>query len=188
MARLKILLCGDSFAADWQIKNPNIYGWPNMLADHADLTNLARAGCSEYRILKQLKSVSLDEFDKIIVSHTSPYRIYVKQHPAYLGNTFYQDCDFLYSDCIAHELYDVKNWFENYFDLDYAIDIHQMIMREIDRQAKDIIHLGHMEIVAPSDFEFINFLDIWNRFPGAVNHYTEKGNKKVYDKLWSYIN
>ena len=51
---MKILICGDSFAADWTVKYPG-QGWPNMLAEIHEVTNLAQAGCSEYKILKQLE-------------------------------------------------------------------------------------------------------------------------------------
>ena len=51
---MKILICGDSFAADWTIKYPG-QGWPNMLSQQYEIVNLAQAGCSEYKILKQLE-------------------------------------------------------------------------------------------------------------------------------------
>jgi hypothetical protein len=187
MARLKVLLCGDSFAADWSVKNSNLHGWPNDLASSVDLTNLARAGCSEYRILKQIKSIDLAQFDRVIVSHTSPYRIYVRQHPVHQDDSLYKDCDLIYSDCVGHGLQTVKEWFENYFDLEYAIDIHHMIMREIATQHDKICHIGHMDISAPKGLDFVDFSDIWKQHPGKINHYNEVGNKKVYKRLLSYI-
>jgi len=48
---MKILICGDSFAADWTVKYPG-QGWPNMLAQQHEIVNLAQAGCSEYKIFK----------------------------------------------------------------------------------------------------------------------------------------
>jgi hypothetical protein len=59
----KLLICGDSFAADWTVKVKE-KGWVNLLAQDYKVTNLAQAGCSEYKILKQLQSVNLDKFDR----------------------------------------------------------------------------------------------------------------------------
>ena len=64
---MKILICGDSFAADWTIKYPDKKGWPNLLAEHHNVINLAQAGCGEYKILLQLLSVDFTQFDQIIV-------------------------------------------------------------------------------------------------------------------------
>ena len=49
---LRILIAGDSFAAEW----PGTHGWSKMLAEHHDVKNVAQAGVSEYKILKQLKN------------------------------------------------------------------------------------------------------------------------------------
>lgn len=187
MERLKILLCGDSFAADWSSKYHGKRGWPNLLAEKTELINVAAAGCSEYSIWKQLQSTDLNRFDRVIVSHTSPYRIYVKQHPIHKNDVLHKNSDLIYSDSVTHQLSTVKDWFENYFDLDYAVDIHQMIMKEINRMGNNILHLGHMEISAPTGFDFVNCLDLWKKYPGEINHYSDVGNKKVYERLLSYI-
>ena len=59
----KILICGDSFSSDWSPEYPDCQGWPNLLAKDYKVTNLSQAGCSEYRIYKQIKSKNLDNFD-----------------------------------------------------------------------------------------------------------------------------
>jgi hypothetical protein len=48
----KILICGDSFAADWS-KKYNSIGWVNMIENDHIITNIAEAGVSEYKIYKQ---------------------------------------------------------------------------------------------------------------------------------------
>ena len=50
---MKILIAGDSFAADWKIKHSG-NGWVNMLSNDYDVTNIAQAGASEYKIYQQL--------------------------------------------------------------------------------------------------------------------------------------
>ena len=48
----KILICGDSFAADWSKKYEG-KGWVNMIENDHVITNIAEAGVSEYKIYKQ---------------------------------------------------------------------------------------------------------------------------------------
>ena len=61
---MKILIVGDSFAADWAIKYKSISGWPNLLAEKFEVVNLAQAGVSEYKIYQQVLSVTnIKEFD-----------------------------------------------------------------------------------------------------------------------------
>ena len=69
----KILIIGDSFACVWPNSST---GWPSQLAQQYDVTNLAQAGVSEYKILQQLINFTKDaawwqhEIDCVIVSHT----------------------------------------------------------------------------------------------------------------------
>ena len=50
----KILIAGDSFAADWTVKYKG-EGWVNTLCKDYDVTNVAQAGVSEYKIYNQFK-------------------------------------------------------------------------------------------------------------------------------------
>ena len=58
----KLLICGDSFAADWQVKYPQGQGWCNLITQYYHVTNVAQAGCSEYRIYQQFLSYNQDFF------------------------------------------------------------------------------------------------------------------------------
>jgi hypothetical protein len=109
---MKIFIAGDSFAADWSIKYPTMQGWPNMLADIHTVTNAAEAGCGEYKILKQLTSHALADYDAIIVSHTSPYRIHTNFHPVHGKDKLHYNSDFIYEDCRAHKLKFMIEYFE----------------------------------------------------------------------------
>ena len=51
IVRLRILIAGDSFAAEW----PGNNGWVKLLSQKFSVTNVAQAGVGEYKILKQLK-------------------------------------------------------------------------------------------------------------------------------------
>jgi hypothetical protein len=189
---MKILICGDSFAADWTIKHPG-QGWPNMLAEQHEVVNLAQAGCSEYKILKQLESTDLNTYDRIIVSHTSPYRIYVKTHPVHHNDPLHKNCDLLYADVKAHaiknkNLVPIVNYIENYFDLDYAKDIHRMLCKEIEQLLESVqdrvIHIANIDYTAIYTFKnMINFDNLFASNGGSMNHFDAKGNKEVFKIL-----
>jgi hypothetical protein len=92
---MKILIAGDSFAADWKIKY-NGNGWVNMLSEDYEVTNIAQAGVSEYKIYQQLIKHDTTKYDKIIISHTSAYRIPVVKHPIHSKDILHSNCDLIY--------------------------------------------------------------------------------------------
>ena len=183
---MNILLIGDSFAADWTVKYPEKLGWPNLLAKKYTVLNLARAGCSEYQIYQQLQLSALDKFDLVIVSHTSPYRIYTEYHPARRNDILHQYCDLLYSDikelAITNSDYNaVKIYFEKFFDLTYAKFMHQLIIKEIVLllKNKNVLHITHNF----TNDNMLSLSKIYNRNQGFVNHYSEIGNNLVFDLI-----
>ena len=190
----KLLICGDSFAADWSVKRKGL-GWVNMLERDFNVTNLAQAGCSEYKILKQLKSVNLDDFDKIIVSHTSPYRLYVNQHPVHSNDILHKNSCLLYADILEHSktdptLYPVVEYFEKYFDLEYAEHMHNLLLKEIEElTTKNTLHISHVDWINLYEFKtFINFKKVFDKNRGDMNHYNQIGNDIVYRKVLEKLN
>lgn len=190
----KLLICGDSFAADWTVKYSG-KGWPNMLAEHYSVTNLAQAGCSEFKIYKQLTSVDLDLFDSIIISHTSPYRIYVKEHPVHKDDPLHKNSDLIYTDISEHsknnaELLSAIEYFEKYFDTDYAIYVHNLICQDIEKivQGKNVIHMKHIRW--DDLYQFKNLLDfraVFSQHRGSMNHFDELGNILVFKELMEVL-
>lgn len=185
----KLLICGDSFAADWSSFRKHA-GWVNMLEQDFNVTNLAQAGCSEYKILKQLQSISLEYFDEIIVSHTSPYRLYVDKHPIHSEDSMHKNSCLLYTDICEHldtnpEINPIVEYFEKYFDLEYAEHIHNLLLKEIEFLVpKKTLHLCHIKWKNLYEFEkFINFENVFNSYRGDVNHYNDLGNHIVYQKV-----
>jgi hypothetical protein len=178
----KLLIAGDSFAADWHSAKP---GWPNLLNNHYIVTNIAQAGCSEYKIYKQLCSVDLNEYDHIIVSHTSPYRIYAKENPIYRNNTIHKDSCFIYSDVHEHELSCVTEFFEKYFDIEYAEHMHNLLLKDIEKLCPEhTIHITSFEWKRLHTCKnWIDFSKVFKTHRGMVNHYSDKGNKIVYNRL-----
>jgi len=188
-----ILIAGDSFAAVW----PGMYiGWPKMLKEYYNVTNLAQAGVSEYKILKQLQSVDLFNFDSIIVSHTSPSRVHTLQHPLHKEG-LHKDCDLIYTDIADRNslfnpsLRSAKGWFRYHYDDEYQIDMYMLIRKEIRSLlgSHNYISITHTDISTTYALEHnnISFADTWKHNKGTVNHYTLEGNKKIFKQLVDII-
>jgi len=180
----RLLIAGDSFAAKVKIYTQSA-GWPELLAEQFDVTNLAQAGCSEYRIWQQLVSSDLSKFDCVLVSHTSPYRVPIQHHPIHKSG-LHQNCDAIYQDVKSHNIHTLIDFFENYFDMNYAQDMHQLIGQAIDQNLKSIpsIHVCHVEKNLPYNYKnMLNFSDVWKTHPGTVNHYSANGNQIVLEKV-----
>ena len=180
-----ILIAGDSFAADWTIKNSKT-GWVNYMTD---VVNIAQAGVGEYKILKQLQSRDLSLYTHIIVSHTSPYRIHTSHNPLHINDSLHYACDFIYED-VARRLPDVEKFFTDYFDLEYAIYIHTKICEEIDKLTSGYktLHLNHIDWNGL--YKFNNSLDFSKvkKSINSSNHYNDKNNKLVYNEVMKRIN
>jgi hypothetical protein len=192
---MKILITGDSFAADWQVKYPKEKGWPNLVAEDHTVTNLAQAGCSEYKIYQQLNSVNLNDFDKILISHTSPYRVYIKRHPVHSNDPLHSNSDLIYTDLKEHAKTDkslafIIDYFEKYFDLDHAIFVHNLICRQIDETTNnyDVTHLSNLDWSGLYQFpNMLNFEYLFKNRRGLMNHYDQLGNLEIYNKLKSVL-
>jgi len=131
--RKNLLICGDSFSAS----STDPTSWTNLLKQHFNITNLSQRGCSEFKIYKQITSQKLDNYDAIIVSHTSPYRLHTLNNPIHIADTLYKDACFIYNDTKEHslinsELNPIVNFFEKHFDLDYAEYVHNLTLKDIE--------------------------------------------------------
>lgn len=166
---MNILIIGDSFATRYNGEYP---GWAEMLEKDHTVTNIAQAGVGEYKILKQLQSVTINKFDCVIVSHTSPYRIHTLSNPLHKQG-FHKDCDFIYED-IKNRLPDVEKFFTEYFDLDYANYIYQLIYKEITDLLKD------SRVI---DTNQLNLKTLFKSNRGDVQHLDQQGNIIFYNRL-----
>jgi hypothetical protein len=199
----KILLIGDSFAADWSIKNRSFPGWPNLLAEKYAVTNLAQAGCSEYKILAQLNSVDdLDMYDIVLVCHTSLYRVYTRQHPIHYTDALHKNADLMLNDLVYHQsklknffnssLRSAVNIFEKHFDQPYLEDIYRLIREKINAilQNKKVIVINNFEHLREfcSEKNVLDFSDEIKNNPGPVNHTTQEINLKIFHQLEQHIN
>jgi hypothetical protein len=193
---MNLLICGDSFAADWTVKYSG-QGWPNMLTEDFSVTNLAQAGCSEYKILKQLESADLSVYDKIVVSHTSPYRIYIEHHPIHYNDPLHKNCDLIYTDIKEHVIKDkslqpMVEYFEKYFDFDHAKYMHGLLCEKIQNLLQPVqdrvLHISNIEWEDLYQFpNMINFAYLFETNKGLMNHFDSEGNKIVYNKVKSLL-
>ena len=193
---MKILIVGDSFAADWSVKEPGQKGWPNILADRYIVVNRAQAGVSEYKIWKQISTCELTSFSHVVVCHTSPYRIPVDRHPLHYDDILHGSCDLIYED-IKHqqnqELLPIVEYFEKWFDIEYARFVHQMIIdKEIQHLNEcftgSILHVNNLGLeIATHNQQCKNFYKIFLQHKGLINHFDHVGNNIVAKEIISWI-
>jgi len=198
----EVLVIGDSFAADWSIKYNEYKGWPNLLAEQHNVTNLAQAGVSEYKIYKQLLSVkNLSEFNWVIVWHTSPLRVHTREHPIHKNNKLHKDADLLLLDITYHSskiknifngsLKAASRWFEYHFDIDYQYDTYSLYKEKISELLKNnntitISGMYSIETI-PSNKIILNYKKLWEKERGLINHFTLHGNQIIYNDIVSII-
>jgi lysophospholipase L1-like esterase len=185
----KLLITGDSFAADWSVKYKG-KGWVNMLEDDYEVTNIAQAGVSEYKIFKQLESINHNEFDYILVSHTSAYRIPVVEHPIHSKDILHKNCDLIYSDLKEHENNKIANigvkFFENLFDPDYFIFTYNLIIEKIQEKYPNLINITFFD--GFKNEKTVGFEKIFLNNKGDMNHLNKKGNDIIYKKIKKLLN
>lgn len=190
---MNILIIGDSFADPSGIIGDT---WYNSLP--GSVTNMAKAGVGQYKILQQLLSNRF-HFEKVIVLVTSEYRIHASQNPFYTSTDHrHHDSDLILRD-VESRLPDERAqhicyWFKNIFDLEYAVDIHNLVLQEthkILRQRNlDFIPLTFfpkLNDIYNFDSHLLDFSQIAQDNPGDKNHLDSKGHKLVLDKLKGMI-
>lgn len=191
-ATTKILIAGDSFAALYPGARS---GWPNLLSEIYTVKNIAEAGISEYKILKQIQSENLNQYDLVIVSHTSPSRVHIKKHPIH-STILHKNCDLIFTDIESRnhwfnpKVLAAKLYFKYIFDDDYQTDIYSLIRKEINQLITvPYIALGHVPVVSELKIEknFIDFSPMWPLYKGDVNHYNVVGNHEISKKLGKEI-
>jgi hypothetical protein len=79
----------------------------------------------------------------------------------------------------------IVDFFEKYFDLDYAEYMHNLTIKDIEKLCPhNTLHLSHLEW--KNLYKCSNHLDFNNLFcseRGNINHYTTKGNQIVYQTI-----
>lgn len=204
---MKILLIGDSGVSDWSKKYPGVCGWPNMLAKTHEVTNLGQSGVSEYRILKQLMTVNnLDDYDVIIVSHTSPYRVTTRRHPVHAGDDLHSAADLLYADIEYHHstwrkwvsaaLRSAYGFFKHHYDEEFQETIYTLIREKINNIIGDRVSAILITRAVPARFNTeptqLNLWPVYNNdraqnLPVEANHLSKEGNAAFYEQVTAFL-
>lgn len=189
MKKKKLLIAGDSFATDWTKKYKNNLGWVNFFENDFLVTNVAQAGVSEYKIFKQIEKINPKNYDEIIISHTSPYRIPIEEHPIHKDDILHNNCDLIYSDIQAHLDNDLmklaSEFYNNFFYFEYFRFTHKLISDEICKKMPYAHHITFFDDFY--DEKYLKFGDIFKDYAGNINHLSEYGNQIVYKSLKKII-
>jgi len=180
----KLLIAGDSFAADWT-KKYNGNGWVNMLSNDYNVTNIAQAGVSEYKIYLQLKSIDLSQFDKILISHTSAYRIPIEEHPIHKGDSLHNNCDIIFSDVKEHldnpTMKIAYDFYSEIFHADYFLFTNELIYKEIHKITPNALHITFFDSFY--DDNVLKYENVFLKNRGNINHLNDVGNLIIYNEI-----
>lgn len=189
--RKKIVIFGDSFGASKP--NYEFPGWVEMLQDYHNVTNFCQHGVSQYKIYQQILQADLAKFDHVIVTHTSPFRVFVRENLLHKNDPIYKNCDLIFLDIENRTdefSVSAQQYFKYIYDIEYTLDIHNMICDRINSLLanKPCTHITHFDY--SSCYRFPNlksFHDVWQANRGTVHHYNQKGNKLIFDYLVNLI-
>ena len=188
MSKKRLLIVGDSFSSE-QLSTE--HGWPMMLHQNFDVTNISAPGIGEYKILKKLESVNINDYKLILISHTSPNRLHSAINPLYPPGHLYSYSDIIFSDAeskiqqvpIAS---DIVNYYKYIFDPNYYNFIHTCCCQKIDELTKNstVLHITHFDWKDLYPFDnMINFYNFWLNNRGSIAHYTKEANQVIYKTL-----
>lgn len=189
---MNVLILGDSWAADWSEQYSEYLGWPNIVAEQHTVTNIAQAGVSQYSILKQLDTVQPQDYDAVIISITSPYRVYTPQHPVHTSG-LHTNSDLIYTDIEHHatenpdnkRLQSAKAYFEHHYDLDYAETIHHSMvdrcLSRLDNRNTIVTSNIKNNIDFVGGHSYIDGYPVYQSYPGKINHLSAEGNQIFSD-------
>jgi hypothetical protein len=183
----QILIAGDSFSSD-QLAGEN--GWPRALAKKYSVTNVSQPGIGEYKILQNLKSQKLSNFDVVIVSHTSPNRVHCEINPLYPAGHLYSKSDIIFADAESKHNESIIDYFKLIFDTEYYRFVHTSCCREIDQITNTIpvIHMTNFEWSGLYEFDsMLNFYSLWTENRGNEVHYNKNGNDIILAALIDQI-
>ena len=185
---MQILILGDSWAADWSSQHDQYAGWPNILADRYIVTNVAQAGVSQYSITQQLNQITPADYDRVIVSITSPYRLYTPQHPVHTEG-LHANSDLIYTDLEFHlteqpdnkRIQSAIGFYKHHFDTEQAEYVHQLLVEDTLKDCDPLYtivtsNIADNEQYVPAGFRYCEGHDIYQSYPGRINHMNEEGN------------
>jgi hypothetical protein len=183
----KVALFGDSFG--FKKKDEVFPSWVSLLTQHFLVDNFSQCGVSEYKILKQIQSVNLEDYNFVLITHTSHSRIFVDYNPVHAVSEYHQNCDIIYTDIESRSdefSQACKLYFKHIFNNEFAKNIHNLILKEISQivSTKKVIHMTHFDhndlYLLPGLLEFHG---LFLKNQGPVNHYNMQANKTIYEAV-----
>lgn len=175
-----IWIFGDSFAA-----NRGLNSWTEILSQKYETKNYSSNGSSEYRIWKNYHSQkhNIQENDRVIFCHTSPYRIFLKNSQPLLSRllTSHKSCDLIFNDVFSKNEKDFVNVLKKIWDDDFFKDTYDLYVADL-KTVPNSIHITFF------DTDIVeSFYHIWMQHKGNINHMTEVGNllisKQILEKM-----
>lgn len=197
MSKKSLLIVGDSFAVDrWHESAGS--GWSSMLAQEFSVTNLAQAGVGEYKILLQMLSVDLADFDAVIISHTSPNRVYIPEHPVHKTGSHHKHSDLIYNDIDWHSrsqgdnkmLQAAKAYFEYIYDQEYQEYVYRLIQKDMVDITEPYNTLNILTLYDKNIDLFEHCMNFYRQFdisPGDVNHYAADTHAAIYQQIYQWV-
>ena len=165
-----ILIAGDSFSAVYDNKSE----WWQF----EDCKNISQKGSSEFKILKSLQEENLSKYEKIIVCHTSPYRIYTEDN--IINNGDRTNGCYLIND-LLHKKGDIKTaaklYTKYFFNEEYVLWSYYKVMDEI-KNLTNSIHISFFNVQ-----NVISLRHIYEKNMGDICHMTPEGNKVVHEQI-----
>jgi hypothetical protein len=165
-----ILIAGDSFSAVYDNKSE----WWQF----EDCKNISQKGSSEFKILKSLQKENLSKYEKIIVCHTSPYRIYTEDN--IINNGDHTNGCYLIND-LLHKKSDIKTaaklYTKYFFNEEYVLWSYYKVMDEI-KNLTSSIHISFFNVQ-----NVISLRHIYEKNMGNICHMTPEGNKVVHEQI-----
>ena len=187
-----ILIAGDSFSSD---QLSGAYGWPVLLRQNFQITNISSPGIGEYKILQNLQTTKLSDYDLVLISHTSSNRLHCVVNPLYPAGHLYSKSDIIFADAeskVNQELLaqGIVDYYKYIFDPNYYNFIHTCCCQQIEQLTQGIptLHITHFEWSNLYPFNnMINFYNFWLNNRGEFAHYTKKANQLIYQQIQQTI-
>lgn len=186
MDKPRILIVGDSFCA------PTLdhHTWYRYLESKYTVDNRGQAGVGQFKIHQQLASDK--PYQVIIYLITSPYRIHSERNPFYdLDHPSHSNCDLIYED-VKSRLPDPASqhilwWFENVFDTDQALFVHDLIVNHDCKKHTNVLPISFFDCSHISDLDVLQLDWIWKSNSGDVNHLSQLGHRLVFEQIVSRL-
>lgn len=184
----KVLVAGDSFASDWHTGNE----WWLQLP--YNVTNIAQAGASQYKILKQILNTDLKKYQALVIFHTSPIRIYTDNiNLLHIDSITHRNSCYVVNDVLSKHG-DIKRAMEKYvkyfYNEEFVNYTHTKICEDIVKKTSGMITIHASGFDYSNIYEFENFVradDLFENFKGNICHLTTDGNRYLAERICSKL-